>query len=80
MVSDLKTMASELWPELLTKQELIILVSHEEPSYVPSAYTYPGSGANHTSLGAAIYGRPKHFPLSTQVGQTCQFKVVLMKS
>lgn len=80
VVSDLKNMAPELSPKLPTKQELVILVSHEESSYVPSTYTYPGSATNHVSLGAAIYGRLKHFPSSTQGGRTCQFKAVLMKS
>jgi len=80
MVSDLKYMASELSPKLPTKQELVILVSHEESSYLPSTYTYPGSGTNHTSLGAVIYRRLKHFPLRAQEGRTCQFKAVMMKS
>lgn len=80
VVSDLKNMTSELSPKLPTKQELVILASHEESSHVPSKYTYPGSGTNHTSLGAAICGRLKHFPLSTQEKWTSQFKAVLMKS
>ena len=79
VVSGLKNMASELSPKLPTKQELVILVSHEVSSYVPSTNTYPGSGTNHTSPGAAIYGRLKDFPSSAQEGRTCQFKAVLMK-
>lgn len=55
--SDLKNTASELCPKQLTKQELVISESHEESSYLPSTHTYPGSGTNHTALGAAIYGR-----------------------
>lgn len=79
MVSDLKDMTSYLSLKVPTKQELVILVSHQEPNYVPRTYTYAGSGTNHKPEGAALYGKLKHFPLSTQDGQSCQFKVVLMK-